>query len=166
MKYFRYIIIAILLHVLILSLVPYSYPRVITGSPILVNYAAKVFSDAKRLGYPIPKFNRLTLQFSNATPDVNKETGNTTIGYTTGYTGNFPIITINVSTWIRMDDTQKYLLIAHEMGHGIWHRDHDETVLPDFTQKSIMAPVMFDVNIFKKKRDYYLQELFSVYGTI
>ncbi|MFZ4411465.1 MAG: hypothetical protein ACOYOV_00180 [Bacteroidales bacterium] len=167
MKYFKYVLIAILLHLTIVFF-PYSpsYPQYITGSPPLMQYAVKVFADAKRLGYTPPKFNTLTLQFSAESPDVNKDTGNTTIGYTTGYNSDFPLITINIITWIQMNSEQRYLLIAHEMGHAIWKRDHDETLLPDFTQKSIMAPVMFNVDIFKKKRDYYLRELFDHTGDL
>lgn len=162
MKYFKYILIAILLHIAVVYFAySPSYPQFVTGSPPLIDYAVRVFADAKRLGYVPPKFNTLTLKFSTEAPDIDQKTGDTTIGYTTQYTTDFPIITINVMTWIQMNDAQRYLLIAHEMGHAIWKRDHDETLLPDFSQKSIMAPVMFNVDIFKKKREYYLRELFS-----
>ena len=158
----NYISFSFLLHILIIYfVVTPSYPQRLSGNPILVEYAEKVFEDAERLGYKPPEFHTLTLRFINEIPEKDSTTGNTTIGYTTGYRGAYPVITINSFTWAHMNETRKYMLIAHEIGHGIWKRDHDETILPDFTPKSIMAPVMFNVDMFNEKRDYYLRELFS-----
>lgn len=158
----KYINFSFLLHIIIVYFIATSdYPQKLVGSPTLIEYAVKVFKDAERLGYKPPKFNTLTLRFINENPEKDSTTGNITMGYTTGYNGSYPVITINSFIWAHLTESGKYLLIAHEIGHGVWKRDHDDTTLPDFTKRSIMAPIMFDVDIFNEKRDYYLRELFS-----
>lgn len=134
--------------------------RHIVGNRILVNEAIEIFHDAEALGYKIPEFQQLTIVFEYKRPEVN-DGGTTTIGYTTGYYSRNPIITINQLVWERFNEQQRYLLVLHEMGHGIWKRAHDDTVLPDSTPRSVMTPIIFPIDIFVKKKIYYLRELFD-----
>jgi hypothetical protein len=160
MKTPKLILLVLLLHIVLGFVTCNVNDRTLKGDPILVNKVQEVFSDAKRLGYKIPNFQSLTIDFEHVNPQ-NNPNGTVTIGFTTAYYTKNPTITINSYTWSYMSDTKRYLLIAHEVGHAIWQRGHDDTVLPDFTPKSIMAPLIFDVDIFTEKRDYYLSELFS-----
>ena len=162
----KILIAVIIAHYLVFVVqINHTYSKQVVGDPALTAIVQEVFTDARRLGYTIPDFDELEMVFSNKVK-IPDENGNITIGDTDGYYTDYPTITIYKQTWKDLDDTRRYLLVAHELGHGIWKRDHDETILPDFTQKSIMAPMVIDVDIFKKKRDYYLSELFSIQGTI
>jgi hypothetical protein len=79
--------------------------------------------------------------------------------------------TINVNTvyWASLDNTQREILLMHEMGHCVLHRVHNRAfwyiMMPYDTEqsepKSIMFPIILDETAYLKYRKQYLDELFS-----
>jgi hypothetical protein len=61
--------------------------------------------------------------------------------------------------WQEATDTEKEVLIFHELGHCVLNRDHDESIIAEYEiPKSIMYPVIFD-SPYKNNRRYYVDEL-------
>ena len=61
--------------------------------------------------------------------------------------------------WQEATDTEKEVLIFHELGHCVLNRDHDEDIILEYEiPKSIMYPVIFD-SPYKNNRSYYVDEL-------
>ena len=68
-------------------------------------------------------------------------------------------IEIDPIYWNEASDTEKEVLLFHEMGHCVLNKEHNETVLTDFNMpKSIMYPYVFN-NPYSRYRDYYVNEL-------
>ncbi|HWA32812.1 MAG TPA: hypothetical protein VG737_01715 [Cyclobacteriaceae bacterium] len=65
--------------------------------------------------------------------------------------------------WASQSDTNKELLIFHELGHALLKRTHENGVLPNGMRKSIMAgdgPYYMYTEFAPALRTYYLDELF------
>ncbi len=77
----------------------------------------------------------------------------------------FRKIEINKLYWDKASDTEKEMLIFHELGHCELHRDHNKSFILDNNNneipESLMYPKMFNPNIYLNYRDYYIMELFN-----
>ena len=150
----------ILVIFLLLNINYYGYSGKVIGEPELVPLAKQILKDAEDLGYEVPNFYTLTLAFDDM-KEVPDELGNTRLAYTQRYMMLIPKITMNRIFWNNADATTRYMVMLHEIGHGIWKRDHDDTILLDSYPKSIMISLIFNPEIFKEHRLYYLNELFG-----
>ncbi|HUV84453.1 MAG TPA: putative metallopeptidase [Methanosarcinales archaeon] len=70
-----------------------------------------------------------------------------------------PRIVIDKSYWADATDTQKEVLMFHELGHCILGRGHDTRLDNGKVPVSVMYPTIFTF-WYTKKRKYYLDELF------
>ena len=79
-------------------------------------------------------------------------------------------IVIDASYFLRVSEARRKALIAHEMGHCVLYRPHDNRCIVQVGSKclvshSLMHPVLDSVD-FQNNEMYYLDELFSKgYGT-
>lgn len=67
-----------------------------------------------------------------------------------------PRISIDPTTWPNLNETRKKLLIYHEMGHCVLHRDHIEG-----TNTSIMNPMLISSTVFEDNESFFINELFD-----
>lgn len=70
-------------------------------------------------------------------------------------------VEINKETWVRLPTARKEALIAHELGHCLLNRRHDEATHPHTnTRLSVMHPLILGQIEFSNKYSYYMKELF------
>lgn len=69
-------------------------------------------------------------------------------------------ITIDTHSWENMTETQKGVLIYHELGHCVLARGHLEEIFIDGTPRSIMFPILVKDHVFIRYKNYYIKELF------
>lgn len=68
-------------------------------------------------------------------------------------------IEIDPVFWEEANDTEREVLIFHELGHCVLNRDHVEDIIEPYElPKSIMYPVIFD-SAYSDHRNYYVNEL-------
>lgn len=71
-----------------------------------------------------------------------------------------PVITIDKTAWAQADDTNRKLLVYHELGHCVLGRSHDDTINADGTHESIMFHSSQELhNEFQNNPAPYLKEL-------
>lgn len=119
-------------------------------------YTERFNAEVKARGYNLDITN-LSVRFA----DASELAGNCGYGYT-----NPPRIEISNSDgcWHNRTDTEKEILMFHEMGHSILNRQHLNDTLPNGDYKSMMFGgnqfiVYYDFT--PEKRKYYLDELFD-----
>jgi len=80
---------------------------------------------------------------------------------------NDPKVLIAESCWRNRSDTDKEILIFHELGHAILRRSHTDLKLPNGDYRTIMnSSGLFGLYLPNDgKRDYYIDELFDAAGT-
>ena len=70
-------------------------------------------------------------------------------------------VEINEETWVKLPTAKKEALIAHELGHCLLNRRHDEAAHPSTNARlSVMHPFILGQWEFSRKYDYYMKELF------
>lgn len=69
-------------------------------------------------------------------------------------------ILINKSWWDRANETQREMVIYHELGHCALNREHSTRILASGAPASIMYPSIFDSRYYAKYKAYYMYELF------
>lgn len=73
------------------------------------------------------------------------------------------LITISPQAWAKYSSDEREWLIAHELGHCLLGRDHEENQLHtrvfDDIPKSIMYPTIADKVVFKHYKAQYYREL-------
>lgn len=77
---------------------------------------------------------------------------------------NDPVIVLNQGGWKVYGEFSREIVIFHELGHCILHREHDDRTIErngETIPISIMNAHVLDVNDYLLNRDYYLQELFQ-----
>lgn len=72
-----------------------------------------------------------------------------------------PTITINLDTWLGMDEAKREALAFHELGHCVLRRVHLSGELSVGIPLSVMNPYTLEGNIYEGNLGYYTQELFS-----
>lgn len=71
-------------------------------------------------------------------------------------------IIVDKPMWDGMDETEREMVIYHELGHCTsLNRMHDDTRLPSGIKKSLMHTYMFHKDIYRANREHYLKELFN-----
>lgn len=76
--------------------------------------------------------------------------------------GSYYEIAIDPQWWFEnQNDVRREILISHELGHCVLHRDHTEAVIGFDQPASIMYPSIapYDVQFFDANRVYYYAEL-------
>ena len=124
------------------------------GTPNVVNYPVTIDKEFVPYieQYRLDKFrftqsstNEITAIFRSS-PD-SSYIGTCFIGYGTRW------IEIDPSSWFNMTDSEKYILMLHEMGHCDLNLDHT----PDI---SIMNEYLLSDWQFDQDREFYLKKLF------
>ncbi len=73
-----------------------------------------------------------------------------------------PVIRVNQSAWDRMSETERQLLLNHELGHCILGRKHKNDLMhPDEVPSSVMNSYAIDSDLYDSHREYYDGELFQ-----
>lgn len=75
----------------------------------------------------------------------------------------FPHILVDPKMWAKFSPQVKKVIIYHELGHCVFHRDHDSVWITDDTgervPRSIMHPTMSYKLGFERNWQYYKDEL-------
>ena len=79
---------------------------------------------------------------------------------TGGFLSN-PHIRINEAKWMYLGETQREILIFHELGHCVLNRLHRLDFGSDGNPASIMYPTVIAGIIYERNKEYYLRELFG-----
>lgn len=112
---------------------------------------------AKNLSEPGFKVGDIPINFGDTTKDEFDGVCNT-------YSDGTKEILIKKSWWESTDNTQREIMIFHELGHCRLGRDHDEEILTSSSNKtykaSMMNPVIPHSEIYKERRSAYLTELY------
>lgn len=153
---FRVCLIYLLAGVVVLC---YNRNRVY-AEPEIKQYSDRFFAEAKARGVDIEPFYALTIEFSDRV--IYPEAG---VSYDSWSRVN-KIIRLNSMVWSMLDDTERYELVAHELGHAVLHRGHDYTVLPNKQWMSIMGPSLIQSEYIKQNMTHYYKELFSKQGDL
>ena len=77
----------------------------------------------------------------------------------TGYGGR--TVTLDPDFWNNVSETQKELLMHHELGHCILYRPHRSTYLSSGIEASIMYPIIMASSTYLNNYSYYQNELFT-----
>jgi hypothetical protein len=72
-----------------------------------------------------------------------------------------PHIRVKTADWEKADDTLKEAILFHELGHCLLGRVHLDLLDEDRTPRSLMTRMLIDSGTYAKKRDHYVEELFS-----
>ncbi len=72
-------------------------------------------------------------------------------------------ILINESFWNNASDIEKEMVIFHELGHCALSRMHTTSIGPWRNRMSLMYPIIFSSNVYRRNRAYYMDELFNPY---
>jgi hypothetical protein len=141
---------------------PSSSPSIVgelyDGPAEVEKYIQKFIDDAKIQGIdvlPDMKGPKLTIQISSLSAY-----GSSTIGLCESGT-RLRRVTLNPSFWNSVSDTQKELLVHHELGHCVLYRPHRSDLLSGGAYASIMYPVIMASSTYTSNYNYYQQELFN-----
>lgn len=131
-------------------------------------YTSEFASKARSEGIP-DKINKISFSFKNM---ANNILGTCTIMYKNHWTGTKyeeyeygRKIEINPYWWERRNESQRYQLLTHELGHCSLNRNHTNSYLSSLTNQSrIKVSVMHFEELpdydYQLLRNYYLDELF------
>ena len=70
-------------------------------------------------------------------------------------------IMIDRHYWDQMTDSEREMLMWHELAHCILYRNHDERIARNGCPVSLMYPTGFPEFCYNQYRDWYLKELFD-----
>ncbi len=71
-----------------------------------------------------------------------------------------PTINISLQYWRYLSETEREMLLFHEMGHCILDRRHNDNI-ENGVYKSLMATYIFGPDVYLLYRSQYLSELFQ-----
>lgn len=98
----------------------------------------------------------VSIQFGEIKQDNE---GGTILAYCYYSTNN---IVVNPKSWVTLSAHAKEILIFHELGHCVLGREHDDRLDENKCAVTIMhSNIAPSRRCYKKKREYYLQELFK-----
>ncbi len=75
--------------------------------------------------------------------------------------GGMRRVTFEPNFWNAASETQRELVVLHELGHCILYRGHLSTTLASGAYASIMYPVILSSATYLANQSHYLQELFG-----
>lgn len=148
----------ITLLVLVLTTTACVAPKTIETSsqnvePYVENYVQRFVQEAAAYNRNLPDLQYLHVVFVPSFSDV---------GFAATCTRHYkrPTIQISKQYWYSKSDTEKEIIMFHELGHCLLYRDHNETVL-NSVPVSIMFPVQLYNIVYEPRREAYLYELFT-----
>jgi hypothetical protein len=98
----------------------------------------------------------------SAVIQFTSELGQYTLGVCYMGTGQ---IRINQNLWRVLNNLSREELIFHELGHCLFNRYHENSLLPNGRPASIMNQYHLGATIYSGNYRYYLEEFFDVMGT-
>jgi hypothetical protein len=128
------------------------------GPAEMASYVSKFVADATVQGVnvlPDMQNPKLTIQIGGLT-----SYGSATIGLCESGAG-LRRVTFDPTFWSQASETQRELLVHHELGHCVLYRAHDTALLPSGAYASIMYPVILASSTYVANEAYYQQELFA-----
>jgi len=134
--------------------------RLFTGPDELEKYVVKFVDDAKAYGIDVLPAMNPTLEIQISSLDTY---GESVIGLCETSEGKRRV-TFDPDFWNTVSETQKELLVHHELGHCVLHRAHQTNRLPTNAYASIMYPMLLTNETYLGNASYYLQELFTEAG--
>lgn len=72
-------------------------------------------------------------------------------------------ILIKESFWNDATETEREMVVFHELGHCALDRPHTNALGPWGKQISLMYPKIFSPNLYRRYYGYYMDELFNPY---
>jgi len=133
-------------------------PELYSGETSFAPYVQKFVDDASNQGIS------LTQEMKSDPVEIVRASldylGSGVIGLCeTGYGGRK--VTLDPDFWDVVSETQKELLMHHELGHCILYRPHRSTFLSSGKEASIMYPIIMSSSTYLNNASYYLNELFT-----
>lgn len=125
-----------------------------------------------------PRFDRVDPQFAPYVAEFNKACG-VPVGITIpmGFaklgnaageciewrvgTRDYEEIAIDPRSWEQMNEAQRWMLVAHELGHCLLNRNHDDSYIRPGYPTSVMissVPINAD-SLLRAHKQYYINEL-------
>lgn len=74
---------------------------------------------------------------------------------------SFREIVVDAEQWWRLTNTQREILIFHELGHCELGREHDRTVFETGIPTTLMNPDILNPFYYLLNKKYYIDELFQ-----
>jgi hypothetical protein len=99
--------------------------------------------------------SEIIIQFGNLS-----KYGSGVIGLCELSTGSNPTVTLNDTWWDKVDDTQRLLLVLHELGHCSLYRMHLNTKNNNIPV-SIMYPLIISSSTYLPRKNEYDKELYT-----
>ena len=138
---------------------PVNTSNLYTGPAEVAPFVQHFVDDAKAQGRDVtPDMQNPTLEIQLASLSSY---GSSVIGLCESG-GNMRRVTFEPTFWNSVDDTQKELLVHHELGHCVLYRAHRTDLLPSGADASIMYPVIMTDSTYTTNANYYLTELFAL----
>lgn len=137
----------------------YNHNRVY-AEPEIKQYTDMFFAEAKARGVEFDSFYGMVVRFDDS---VRSPIAGSSYRCWQSV-GKF--IYLNKAYWAMLDDTERYELIAHELGHSVLHRGHITMKMPNLQWVSLMGPSMIPSEFVKQNEEHYYRELFSRQGDL
>ena len=129
-----------------------------SGPAEVEKYVAKFVDDAKLLGKDVtPEMSSPMLQIRLASLDSY---GSSVIGLCET-SSNLRRVTFDPDFWNSVSETQRELLVHHELGHCVLYRGHRTAVLSSGNYASLMYPIIMRSSTYLDNYAYYQDELFN-----
>jgi hypothetical protein len=129
-----------------------------TGPTSLEPYVSKFVADALIQGVDVLS------DMKNPKLEIRIESldawGSTTIGLCET-AGNLRRVTFDPDFWNQVSETQRELLVHHELGHCVLYRAHTTAKLTSGAVASLMYPIIMSSSTYTSNYDYYQKELFT-----
>lgn len=72
-----------------------------------------------------------------------------------------PLIVVSKKYWVTMSETEREMVMFHELGHCILNRGHNENLKEPNIPESIMYPYIFSSDVYLFLKSNYILELFQ-----
>ncbi len=120
------------------------------------NYVANFEAQAQKQGIEI-ELKNLVIQFGDI-PGGNSRVTAACISYSDG----FDSIIVNETMWEKLTETQREIVIFHELGHCILERGHIDEHNEEGIPVSMMNSYLIDGRTYDSFHGYYMSELFDI----
>lgn len=129
-----------------------------SGPAELAKYINKFVDDGKAQGVDVvPHMSnpKLVVQIASL-----KTVGSSTIGLCESG-GGLRRVTFDTTFWNSTSETQREILVHHELGHCVLGRPHTSAKLSNGYAASIMTPIILGSSPYLNNLAYYQQELYA-----
>jgi hypothetical protein len=128
-----------------------------TGPAELAKYVQRFADDAQAQGNDVSARLSPDLQIQFGSLDAY---GSGVIGLCET-SGSMRQVTFDPDFWDQVSETQRQLLVHHELGHCVLYRAHRSELLSSGAYASIMYPIILSSATYTANPAYYLNELFT-----